>query len=81
MLEEGSAPVAAHETGTEAVLLGREMGGDERKDIQGDAVYANEGVPPFTNGRQRDRGILIKLTDLVETVATEGVSGSFLKIW
>ena len=53
MLKECLAPMAAHERGTETVLLGREVGGDEGKDIQRDAVDVNEGVLPLADGRQR----------------------------
>jgi hypothetical protein len=64
-----------NETGAEAIPMGRkmgfEMGGDEGKDIQRDTVYGNERVPPFANSRQRGRGILIKLRNLVEGEAVE----------
>ena len=42
MLEECPTPMTAHETRAEAVLLGIEVGGDERKNVQRDAVYVNE---------------------------------------
>ena len=42
MLKERSAPMTAYEGGPETILLGREMGGDEGKDFQWDAVYGNE---------------------------------------
>ena len=42
MLEEGPAPMAAHETGAETIVMGGEMGGDERQDVQRDAVDWNE---------------------------------------
>jgi len=42
MLEEGSAPMAAHEACAETVSLGREIGGDEGKDVQRDAVDVDE---------------------------------------
>jgi len=42
-LEECSTPMTAHETCAEAVLLVKEVGGDdERKDVQRDADYVNE---------------------------------------
>jgi hypothetical protein len=66
--------MAAHGTGTETVLLGREVGGDEGKDIQRDAICASERVPPFANSRQRGRGLLIKLRHLIERDAAEEVS-------
>ena len=39
----------AHESGAEKVPLGRKMGGDDRKDIQRDAVNGDERVPPFAD--------------------------------
>jgi hypothetical protein len=56
--------MAAYGAGAEKVLLGREMGGDEGKDIQWDTVYGNERVPPFANSRQRGRGLLVELGNL-----------------
>ena len=44
--------MTAYKTNAEAVFLGREVGGDEGKDIQGDTVDVDEGVPPLANGRQ-----------------------------
>jgi hypothetical protein len=44
--------MTAHETGAEPVLVGREVGGDEGKDVHRDTVYANEGVFPLANSRQ-----------------------------
>jgi hypothetical protein len=77
MLKEGSAPMTTYKTGAETVLLGREMGGDEGKDIQRDAVYMNEGVPPLADSRQRGRGILVELRNLIDGETTEEVSVSF----
>lgn len=51
MLEEDSAPMTTHKTGAKTVLLDGEMGGDKGKDIQRDAVYAKERVPPFADIR------------------------------
>ena len=53
MLEEGPTPMTAHESGVESVILGGEMGGDERKDIQRDTIDGNERVPPLADVRQR----------------------------
>ena len=50
MLEEGSAPMTAHRSGMETVLLGGEVGGDEGKDLGRNAVDSSEGVPPLMNG-------------------------------
>jgi len=44
--------MAAHEGGTETLLLGREIGGDQGEDIHRGAVYGNEGVDPLVDGRQ-----------------------------
>lgn len=41
--------MATYVAGTEAVPLGGEMGGDEGKDVQREAVYGGKRVPPFTN--------------------------------
>jgi hypothetical protein len=77
-VKEGSTPVTAYKTGAETVPMG-EMGGDEGKDIHRDAVYANEGVPPLVDSRQRGRGILGEFGNLVEGETVVEVSGSFLK--
>ena len=66
--------MAAYGTGTEAVHLGWEIGRDKGKDIQREAVYGGECVPPFTNSCQRGRGVTIKLGDLVHGDATKEVS-------
>ena len=71
--------MSAYETSAKTVLLGREMGGDEGKNIQRDAVYVNEGVSPLADSRQRGRDILVKLGNAIEGEATEEVSASFLK--
>ena len=49
MLNEGSAPMAADESCAESITLGREMGGDEREDIQRDAVDGDQRVPPLAD--------------------------------
>ena len=61
MLKEGPTPMTTHMTGTESVLLGTQMGGDERKNIQRNAIGVGEGVPPFTDVCQRGRSILVEL--------------------
>jgi len=53
MLKEGPAPMTAYMTGVETVRLGIEVGGDEGKDIQRNAVDVNERVPPFADACQR----------------------------
>ena len=47
MLKEGRAPMAAHETGAKTILVRSEVGGNEGKEIQRDAVDWNERVLPF----------------------------------
>ena len=42
--------MAAYEGGIEAIRHAREMGGDQGKDVQREAVYGNEGVPPLADG-------------------------------
>ena len=79
MLEECSAPMAAHKTDVKTVLLGREMGGDEGKDVQRNAVYAKEGVPPLPDSCQRGRDILVQSRNVIKSEATKEVSASFLK--
>lgn len=79
MLEEGSTPMTAHKTGTEAVLLGRKIGRDKGEDIQWNAVYGNEEVLPFTNARQCGRNIPVDLRDVVKSKAAEEVSVSSFK--
>ena len=74
MLKESSAPATAYKTGVETIHLGREMGRDEGKNIQRDAVYANEGVPPFADSRQRGRGIPVELRNHIDGEAREEVS-------
>ena len=50
------------------------MGGDEGKDLQRNAVYVDEGIPPLADGRQRGRGIPVELTNLIKGEAIEQVS-------
>lgn len=80
MLKEGSTPMTAYEAGAKPVPLEGEMGRDEGKDIQRDAVYVKEGVPPLPDIRQRGRDVLVELRNIVESKAAEEVSVSFLKI-
>ena len=57
--------MTTNERDAEAVLLGREVGRDEREDVQRYAVDGDEGVLPLANGRQCGRSILVELRDLV----------------
>ena len=79
MLKEDPTPMTTHMTGTESVLLGTQMGGDERKNIQRNAIGVSEGVPPFTDVCQRGRSILVELRHTVEGKAVEEASASLLK--
>lgn len=74
MLNEGLPPLTAHEGGVEKVILRREMGGDERKDIQRDTVDRDERVPPLADICQRRRNILTKLRDVAKGEAVVGIS-------
>ena len=78
MFEEGSAPVTAHESGTKSIILGREMGGDNGKDIHRDAIDKSEIVPPFPDSGQRCCSVLIKSGNGIQGVTAEEVSTSFL---
>ena len=66
-LKEGPAPMATYETDLKKVFARREMGGNEIKDLEWDAVYGNEGVIPFAYNPQCGRGILLKLRDLFKS--------------
>ena len=57
MLKEGSTPMATHKTDAEAVLLRREVDGDEGEDIRREMVYGNERVLPFANAVETSRSI------------------------
>ena len=70
--------MTADGTCVENVPLGREVGGDEGKDVQRDAVNASEGVPPFTNSTKRGRNVAVELRHVRRGEATEVVSVSFL---
>ena len=71
--------MTTHETGAEAFSLGREMGGNERKDIQWDSVYVDERVSPFANSGHRDGDIVIELGDIVEGESAVEVIASIPK--
>ena len=68
--------MTGHKTGADTILLGSEVGGDEGQDIQRNAVYANEGIPPFADIRQCGRDLLVELGNIFESKAVEGVSMS-----
>ena len=71
-LEKGSHIfLAFSETCTEAVLLGREVGGDEGKDVQRDAIDANKRVLPLADSGKWNRQILVKLRNRVRAQTKE----------
>jgi len=70
--------MTAYATGVETVRLGIEVGGNEGKDIQRDAVDMNEGVPPLADVCQRGRNIPVELGDVVKGEAAEEASGVLL---
>ena len=74
MSNEGSAPMTAYESGSETILLRREMGGDEGKDVQRNTVYGSERVLPLADSHQRGRDILVELRNLIGGEATESQS-------
>ena len=65
-LKERSAPMVAYKSGAEAVLLGREIGGDEGKDIRREAAYGNQRVYPFTDGRQCSRSTSVEFGNVIK---------------
>ena len=69
--------MTAYESGVEEVLLGREMGGDERNNIQRDAIDGDERVPPLADIRQRRRNISVELRNIVEGETVGDISGLF----
>ena len=77
-MKEGSAPMAADEGGEEPVLLGRQVGGDEGKNIERDAVDGGKRVLPFADGCQCGRSVPVELGNGIQGEAAEGVRKSFL---
>ena len=65
MLNQSPAPMTAHKTREETVLLGREVGGDEGKEIQRDAVDVSDGVLPFTDNSKYGRNFALEVRNLV----------------
>ena len=76
MLEKHSAPMTTHESGAKAVLLRGEVGRDERKDIQRNAVDAGKGVPPFSDGCKCGRNVPVELRNRVQGEAANRISQS-----
>ena len=77
-MKEGSAPVAADESGAESVLLGRQVGGDEGKNVEWDAIDGSKRVPPFTDRCQCGRSVPVELRNGIQREAAEEVSSPFL---
>ena len=71
--------MATNRSGIENVLLGIEVGRDERKDIRWDAVDGSEGVPPLANGCQRSRSIFVELGNDLQSETARIISTSFVK--
>ena len=59
--------MATYETDLKKVFARREMGGNEIKNLEWDAVYGNEGVPPLVDNPQFGQAILLKLRDLFKS--------------
>ena len=78
MLEEGSAPVSTDMSCAKTVPLRKEMGGNDGKDIQWDAVDWNERVPPFADSCQCARSIPVELRNTIKSEATEQVTMYYL---
>ena len=74
MMKEAFAPMTADKSGAESVLLGREVGGDEGKNVEWDAVDGSKRVPPFAYGYQRGRSVPVELRNGVQSEAVEEVS-------
>jgi len=58
--------MTAYMTGAETVCLGMEMGGDEGKDIQRNAVDGSEGILPLADIRQCGRNTTVELRNSIE---------------
>ena len=65
-LDESSAPMTAYGTEAKYITSRGEISGDEREDVERDAIDRDERVPPLADSRQRGRGVLIKLRNRVE---------------
>jgi hypothetical protein len=75
MLKEDPTPMATHESGPETVPLGGEMGVDEGKDIQRNAINGSEGVHPFTDNYKCGRNVAFESRDRFQVEAKGIVSG------
>ena len=71
--------MTAHMTGAKTVHLGVEMGRDEGKDIERNAVDGSQRVPPPADIRQRGRNISLELRNSIKGEAAREVSVSLLK--
>ena len=77
MLKEDPAPVTAHGSCAENISLGREVRGDEGKDVQRNTVDGSEGVLQFTDGCKCGEDIAFELRNHIKGKATTVVSASF----
>ena|SRR5258708_688415 len=77
MLKECRTPTTAHESSADTVLLRREVGGDEGKDIQRDAVDGSGEVLQFADSCECGEDIAFELRNHVKGEATVAVSTSF----
>ena len=71
--------MTAHMTGAETVRLRMEMGGDEGKDIERNAVDGNKRVPPLADICQCGRNTSVELRNSVEGETIEEVSVPLLE--
>jgi hypothetical protein len=58
--------MTTHGTEAKYITSRGEIGGDERENVERDAIERDERVPPLADSRQRGRGILIKLRNHIE---------------
>ena len=82
MLKECSAPMTAHESCTENISLGREVCGDEVKDVQRDTVDGSEGVLQFANRYKYGGDVAFELRNYIMIIgdAEVVVSESFYEM-
>ena len=74
MSKESPTPMAADKSGTEAIFLGREVGGDKEKGVDWDTIDANEGVLPLANSRKCSNNILLEPRNRIRAVTAEEIS-------
>ena len=77
MLKEGPTPMTTHECCAENISLGREVRGDEGKDVQRDTVHGTKGVFQFTGRYECGEYIAFELRNHIIGDAEMIVSASF----